>query len=86
LERLAESLFRAHDWIWPGSWLRDATLAFTRVSAATNGAGADPGPACYGRGGVAPTVTDADLVLGYLDPSFYSSPATSTCLSWTAIG
>ena len=27
-------------------------------------AGADPGPACYGRGGVAPTVTDADLVLG----------------------
>ena len=30
-------------------------------------AGADPGPACYGRGGVEPTVTDADLVLGYLD-------------------
>src|SRR5205823_1479589 len=29
-------------------------------------AGADPGPACYGRGGVAPTVTDADLVLGRL--------------------
>ena len=31
-------------------------------------AGADPGPACYDRGGLAPTVTDADLVLGYLDP------------------
>ena len=31
-------------------------------------AGADPGPACYGRGGTAPTVTDANLVLGYLDP------------------
>ncbi|MGI5168187.1 hydantoinase/oxoprolinase family protein [Spirillospora sp. CA-253888] len=31
-------------------------------------AGADPGPACYGRGGELPTVTDADLVLGYLDP------------------
>jgi N-methylhydantoinase A len=30
-------------------------------------AGADPGPACYGRGGVEPTVTDANLVLGYLD-------------------
>jgi N-methylhydantoinase A len=29
-------------------------------------AGADPGPACYGRGGTAPTVTDADLLLGYL--------------------
>ena len=31
-------------------------------------AGADPGPACYGRGGAAPTVTDANLVLGFLDP------------------
>jgi N-methylhydantoinase A len=32
-------------------------------------AGADPGPACYGRGGTAPTVTDCNLVLGYLDPA-----------------
>jgi N-methylhydantoinase A len=32
-------------------------------------AGADPGPACYGQGGTAPTVTDANLVLGYLDPA-----------------
>lgn len=32
-------------------------------------AGADPGPACYGRGGTEPTVTDADAVLGYLDPT-----------------
>ena len=31
-------------------------------------AGAEPGPACYGKGGQAPTVTDANLVLGYLDP------------------
>ena len=31
-------------------------------------AGADPGPACYGRGGTEPTVTDANLVLGYLSP------------------
>ena len=31
-------------------------------------AGADPGPACYGRGGERPTVTDANLVLGRLDP------------------
>lgn len=31
-------------------------------------AGADPGPVCYGRGGTEPTVTDAALVLGYLDP------------------
>ena len=34
-------------------------------------AGADPGPVCYGRGGTEPTVTDADLVLGYLDPGFF---------------
>ena len=32
-------------------------------------AGADPGPACYGRGGDRATVTDANLVLGYLDPA-----------------
>ena len=31
-------------------------------------AGADPGPACYAQGGTQPTVTDADLVLGYLNP------------------
>lgn len=34
-------------------------------------AGADPGPACYGRGGQEATVTDANLVLGYYDPSFF---------------
>ncbi|MGI4943905.1 MAG: hydantoinase B/oxoprolinase family protein, partial [Janthinobacterium lividum] len=34
-------------------------------------AGAAPGPACYGRGGTRPTVTDANLVLGYYDPGFF---------------
>lgn len=34
-------------------------------------AGAAPGPACYGLGGERPTVTDANLVLGYLDPKFF---------------
>ncbi len=34
-------------------------------------AGADPGPACYGRGGAEPTVTDANLLLGYYDPGFF---------------
>jgi N-methylhydantoinase A len=33
-------------------------------------AGAEPGPACYGRGGTEPTVTDACLVLGWLDPAY----------------
>ena len=34
-------------------------------------AGAQPGPACYGRGGTEPTVTDAALVLGYVDPEYF---------------
>ncbi len=34
-------------------------------------AGADPGPACYGRGGTRPTVTDADLLLGYFNPDYF---------------
>ncbi len=34
-------------------------------------AGADPGPACYARGGTEPTVTDANLLLGYYDPGFF---------------
>jgi N-methylhydantoinase A len=34
-------------------------------------AGADPGPACYGRGGTEPTVTDADLQLGFIDPGYF---------------
>ena len=34
-------------------------------------AGAEPGPACYGQGGVQPTVTDANLLLGYLDPRYF---------------
>jgi N-methylhydantoinase A len=33
-------------------------------------AGAEPGPACYGQGGEEPTVTDADVVLGYLNPAY----------------
>ena len=35
-------------------------------------AGAAPGPACYGRGGERPTVTDADLLLGYLNPGYFA--------------
>jgi len=35
-------------------------------------AGADPGPVCYGQGGSQPTTTDANLVLGYLNPEFFA--------------
>ena len=44
-------------------------------------AGADPGPACYGRGGVEPTLTDANLALGYLDPGFFLGGAMTLDLA-----
>jgi N-methylhydantoinase A len=43
-----------------------------RITVGPDSAGADPGPACYGRGGAAPTVTDADLLLGRIDPAGFS--------------
>ena len=45
------------------------TLGLLKVG--PHSAGSDPGPVCYGQGGREPTVTDADLVLGYLDPGFF---------------
>lgn len=43
-----------------------------RVAVGPESAGAEPGPACYGRGGKQATVTDADLILGYIDPSRFA--------------
>jgi N-methylhydantoinase A len=43
-----------------------------RITVGPDSAGADPGPACYGRGGTSPTVTDADLLLGRIDPGGFS--------------
>ena len=48
-------------WVDPGGILRVGPQS----------AGADPGPACYGQGGTQPTVTDANLVLGRLNPSYF---------------
>ena len=42
-----------------------------RLLVGPESAGARPGPVCYGLGGVEPTVTDADLVLGYIDPDYF---------------
>ena len=42
------------------------------VQVGPESAGADPGPICYARGGVRPTVTDADLLLGYLNPDNFA--------------
>jgi N-methylhydantoinase A len=39
--------------------------------------GADPGPICYGHGGTRPTVTDANVVLGYIDPDYFNGGAMS---------
>jgi N-methylhydantoinase A len=52
-----------------GSIARVDALGLLKVG--PESAGAEPGPACYGRGGAEPTVTDADLVLGYLDPDYF---------------
>jgi N-methylhydantoinase A len=41
------------------------------LSVGPQSAGADPGPVCYGRGGVNPTVTDADIVCGFLNPDYF---------------
>jgi N-methylhydantoinase A len=46
--------------------------ALSRIAVGPESAGADPGPACYGRGGVRPTVTDANLVLGRYDPERFA--------------
>ena len=43
-----------------------------RIAVGPESAGAEPGPACYGRGGAAPAVTDADLVMGRIDPAAFS--------------
>jgi len=52
-----------------GSIARIDELGLLKVG--PNSAGANPGPACYGLGGAEPTVTDANLLLGYLNPDFF---------------
>jgi N-methylhydantoinase A len=44
-----------------------ASVSFGQLTVGPMSAGANPGPVCYGRGGIEPTVTDADLLLGILD-------------------
>jgi N-methylhydantoinase A len=42
------------------------------ITVGPDSAGSEPGPACYGRGGSAATVTDANVVLGYIDPGYFN--------------
>ncbi|MBR0828638.1 hydantoinase/oxoprolinase family protein [Bradyrhizobium manausense] len=53
-----------------GSIARRDTIGLLKVG--PDSAGSEPGPACYGRGGTQPTVTDANLLLGYLDPTKFA--------------
>ncbi len=53
-----------------GGSIAEARLGVIAVG--PESASSTPGPVCYGRGGVAPTVTDADLVLGYLNPDYFA--------------
>jgi N-methylhydantoinase A len=46
--------------------------SLSRINVGPESAGAEPGPASYGRGGTAPTVTDADVVLGRIDPGYFA--------------
>jgi N-methylhydantoinase A len=46
-----------------------------RIAVGPESAGSEPGPACYGRGGTAPAVTDADLLLGRIEPSRFAGGA-----------
>src|SRR5260370_35374643 len=51
------------------AWLN--RLLQNRVQVGPKSAGSLPGPACFNRGGKEPTVTDADVVLGYINPEDY---------------
>jgi len=54
------------------------SIARTKMGLITVGpdsSGAEPGPICYGRGGTSPTITDANLTLGYLNPDFFNGGA-----------
>ena len=49
------------------AWVDDGGL----LHVGPESAGSEPGPVCYARGGERPTVTDAALVLGYIDPDYF---------------
>ncbi|GGE25079.1 methylhydantoinase [Aureimonas endophytica] len=49
--------------------------AMGRIQTGPESAGSEPGPACYGRGGKRPAITDADLVMGKLDPDNFAGGA-----------
>jgi len=74
-----EPVIDQYKFFWPRVMVRSIGAGGGSIAKAVKGviqvgpesAGAMPGPACYGLGGTEPTVTDADLVLGYLNPDYF---------------
>src|SRR5436853_5690588 len=66
--------------------------ALKRVTVGPESAGSEPGPACYRRGGTLPTVTDADVALGLIDPAAFAggtislNPGLARAALVTAVG
>ena len=60
-----------------GSIARRDAIGLLKVG--PDSAGSEPGPACYGRGGTEVTVTDANLLLGYLDPARFAGGRLALC-------
>ena len=58
--------------------------AMHQIRVGPESAGSEPGPACYGRGGDKPAVTDADLVLGKLDPDNFAGGSISLSIASSA--
>jgi N-methylhydantoinase A len=58
-----------------GGSIAEASMGLIRVGPSS--AGAEPGPVCYGKGGARATITDANLVLGYLNPGYFNGGAMS---------
>jgi N-methylhydantoinase A len=63
-----------------------ASVNMGLISVGPQSAGADPGPICYQRGGTRPTITDANLVLGYLNPDFFNGGAMKLDVAGAAEG
>ncbi len=58
-----------------------------RLLVGPHSAGSEPGPACYARGGTEPTVTDASIVLGYINPNYFAGGVLTLDpdLAWNAV-
>jgi N-methylhydantoinase A len=63
-----------------------ASLDMGLIAVGPHSAGADPGPICYGRGGTQATVTDANVVLGYIDPDRFNGGAMRLDADAAALG